>query len=353
MTFHPLLWDEIGAPHAKLVEHTDDEILTQVWFAGVHANVGGGYPDDGLSYIPLRWMIEESRKKGVIFNKHAIEDVAASATPFGRLYDSRAGFGAYYRYQPRRLDPSTDSQGAKIAHPKIHESVIWRMAVGTDAYAPLSLPPNMRIVADLSERRQSKANQAGSSPPRTPNVYSLASYQQAIQSDNRMFGVTGNKKLDEQTIQRTASDIGSLQTPDARSLELVWDTVWWRRIAYFTTLAATALLLLFPYLPSPQLPVSIAEVLAQYPGFTIVYRALLAFSNVLRPPLDFIIGSASSLLPSFTKPALDAYRGAPWTLVGLGLLVAALLFWGALIDRRIHDRALAAWNVRWRAGRHI
>ena len=52
--------------------HTDDERLTQVWFAGAHANVGGGYPDDALSYVPLRWIIAEATKRGVRFNPLAI-----------------------------------------------------------------------------------------------------------------------------------------------------------------------------------------------------------------------------------------------------------------------------------------
>ena len=36
-SFTPVLWD-----------HEKDDRLKQVWFAGVHTNVGGGYPDDSL-----------------------------------------------------------------------------------------------------------------------------------------------------------------------------------------------------------------------------------------------------------------------------------------------------------------
>jgi uncharacterized protein (DUF2235 family) len=101
-SFFPLLWDEL---ESKIEIHTDDETLSQVWFAGVHSNVGGGYPDDGLSYVSLRWMINNARKKGLVFKSQALEQINENVAPFGRLYDSRAGFGAYYRYQPRRLDP--------------------------------------------------------------------------------------------------------------------------------------------------------------------------------------------------------------------------------------------------------
>jgi len=63
--FHPRLWNEkpdpkksgIGVPGGNLAtECIDEERISQVWFAGVHSNVGGGYPDDSLSYVPLQWM---------------------------------------------------------------------------------------------------------------------------------------------------------------------------------------------------------------------------------------------------------------------------------------------------------
>ena len=53
--------------------------LQQVWFAGAHADVGGGYPDDGLSFVPLCWMIEEA-PKGLRFEPA----VVASITPWRR-----------------------------------------------------------------------------------------------------------------------------------------------------------------------------------------------------------------------------------------------------------------------------
>jgi hypothetical protein len=37
-----------------------------VWFAGVHSNVGGGYPDDALAYIPLVWMLNEARLRSEV-----------------------------------------------------------------------------------------------------------------------------------------------------------------------------------------------------------------------------------------------------------------------------------------------
>lgn len=54
--FEPLLWE--GSHHD----------LKQVWFAGAHGDVGGGYKvgEDGPSDIALRWMAEEASKAGLV-----------------------------------------------------------------------------------------------------------------------------------------------------------------------------------------------------------------------------------------------------------------------------------------------
>jgi uncharacterized protein (DUF2235 family) len=42
--------------------------LKQVWFPGVHCDVGGGYPEpeSGLSKIALRWMLKEAITAGLL-----------------------------------------------------------------------------------------------------------------------------------------------------------------------------------------------------------------------------------------------------------------------------------------------
>jgi RHS repeat-associated protein len=45
----------------------------QTIFPGVHADIGGGYPEDGVSNIPLKWMIKQGREVGVPF-KPGYED---------------------------------------------------------------------------------------------------------------------------------------------------------------------------------------------------------------------------------------------------------------------------------------
>jgi uncharacterized protein (DUF2235 family) len=53
-------------PSPELDEHGPKNVK-QVWFAGVHCDVGGGYPEtgSGLSKIALEWMLEEAKAAGL------------------------------------------------------------------------------------------------------------------------------------------------------------------------------------------------------------------------------------------------------------------------------------------------
>ncbi|MEE9443897.1 MAG: DUF2235 domain-containing protein [candidate division Zixibacteria bacterium] len=48
--FRPVLWE---LP-------VEGQTIEQVWFAGVHSDVGGGYIEDGLSNIALKWMAQQA-----------------------------------------------------------------------------------------------------------------------------------------------------------------------------------------------------------------------------------------------------------------------------------------------------
>jgi hypothetical protein len=53
-------WDEEGK---RIIEWGRG--AHEVWFAGVHSNVGGGYVDTGLSDIALGWMLDNAQMKGL------------------------------------------------------------------------------------------------------------------------------------------------------------------------------------------------------------------------------------------------------------------------------------------------
>ena len=77
--------------------------VEQVWFAGVHSNVGGGYPRTGLSDVALQWMLTKAQAHGLVLYRDQITAIEDSANTYDKLYDSRDGFAMYYRYGPRNL----------------------------------------------------------------------------------------------------------------------------------------------------------------------------------------------------------------------------------------------------------
>lgn len=56
--FEPEVW----------VSAQDDQSLVQLWFAGVHSNIGGGYVNDGLANISFQWMVSEASNYGLEFD---------------------------------------------------------------------------------------------------------------------------------------------------------------------------------------------------------------------------------------------------------------------------------------------
>lgn len=134
-TFHPELWNEEGARAGQ---------VDQVWFAGVHSNVGGGYPKHGMSLVSLDWMMDEASLHGLRFIPAAREYVRKQQNVHDKHYDSRAGYGVYYRWEPRDILKICEEY--KAAKPKIHVSVFERIANTTDGYAPGNIPATLEIV---------------------------------------------------------------------------------------------------------------------------------------------------------------------------------------------------------------
>lgn len=89
-TFPVTLWQKQA--------HSTEQVLEQVWFPGVHSDVGGGYRSAGLSDAALDWMIEKARACGLKFREDALKPgVALAADPLGKMHDS-------YRWSFKLID---------------------------------------------------------------------------------------------------------------------------------------------------------------------------------------------------------------------------------------------------------
>ena len=63
--FRPTLWrsgDGRGYATTADGDLAGRPLVEQVWFAGVHTDVGGGYDEDALARIPLDWMVRRLRQ---------------------------------------------------------------------------------------------------------------------------------------------------------------------------------------------------------------------------------------------------------------------------------------------------
>ena len=89
--FEPTLWsDKPGLD------------LQQVWFSGVHSDVGGGYKERGLSDCAAQWMIREAGKYGLRFETHLVKAVAPN--PEDAQHNERKGI---YRARKELVRPVT------------------------------------------------------------------------------------------------------------------------------------------------------------------------------------------------------------------------------------------------------
>lgn len=322
-SFWPVLWDENEVslrgqrqpmmqgwdpPAGPTVLPIDRQRLSQVWFAGMHSCIGGGYPQDGLSYLTLAWMMDRAEVYGLLFNPVERARLVAMADGFDKLNDSRHGLSGYYRYKPRklidiyRLDSSKATisgdlarvgqtmtrrvqagRSTSTASPLIHESVFQRIAAGLDGYSPIVLPEIYRVTTQAGDV------QGG--------VY-------------------------EHPTQATAR---------AHGQEHAWNWAWLRRVVYFCTVFASLFLTALPV------------ILLRWPGPGQTSPAA---------PLIPIIDVLSGFLPAMAAPWLDAFRAAPGLFAIGATLVSLLLFWGGVLQRRIGDVMLAIWRPILGQGPH-
>jgi uncharacterized protein (DUF2235 family) len=153
--------------------HAKAQDIKQVWFAGVHSDIGGGYPEkqSGLSKYPLLWMMEEAVLAGLKVNTATVNQLAwgvqrksspfsyVAPNPEAMLHQSLHGAwwileffpkNAKYKEWPERrtcfgryipdAEPRPIPEGAFI-----HESVTKRMdAIRT--YRPVNLPTRFETV---------------------------------------------------------------------------------------------------------------------------------------------------------------------------------------------------------------
>jgi uncharacterized protein (DUF2235 family) len=290
-TFHPVLWDERKEapllPDKAGKRYVANERISQVWYPGVHSNVGGGYPDDSVAQIPLIWMLSEATTCGLRFksvpdaNPQTYGHPNTAQDKDGRIYDPRKGLGGYYRYGPRdmtTLGKELLSRRGHEALPRVHESVLKRIQNRAHSYTPTGLPDRYEIVTADGEVLAPEQS----------------SYEPAAQALARWH----------------------LQ-------EKVWNTVWLRRIVYFLTVGVSVYLFAFPLMRA--VPVDDE------------YKTQLRWASD-------IVRMIGGVLPSAAQPWIDGYARQPGQFILVALLLAVMLLWGSWLAGKIQSQMDILWQ---------
>lgn len=194
----------------------------------MHANVGGGYPDDSLAHIPLYWIMQEAKECGLTFkpaNPAAIAEAKEAQDKDGRFYDSWSGFAGYYRYGLRRilrlcneLFSRTTGDEVYVSAPKIHDSVLKRIRNDAHVYAPIGIPHDYDLVVTVPRANGLDADFRIDPLPKTPSK-GADIYEWAGDAKARVIGERAS----------------------------VWRKDYLRALLYLLTLLATSLLVVFPF----------------------------------------------------------------------------------------------------------
>ncbi len=166
--FRPQLWP-LDVSFLRNRFNPDDatpQDAKEVWFAGVHGDVGGGYPEaeSALAKLPLHWMIEETKAEGLSFKTRTVNELVLGTRedrdytrpdPLGRKHNSMKPLWALVEFVPRRKPanstrPSLFGISLGLFEPRhipegasVHRSVVDRIKGGD--YAPPNLPEDYTI----------------------------------------------------------------------------------------------------------------------------------------------------------------------------------------------------------------
>ena len=135
--FRPEIW----------TDHTPEQKLEQRWFAGVHSNVGGGYPNDGLANVAFHWILRGAMEHGLKVDTDFTDIYRGFAQ--ARLYRSdnflyrtlevlrgRSGKGKRQLFDPGRPKESNLSLAASVIHRIQADPATPRFQLGRKPYRP-------------------------------------------------------------------------------------------------------------------------------------------------------------------------------------------------------------------------
>lgn len=119
---------------------TKNQVIEQVWFPGVHCDIGGSYREDGLSNIALHWMAEKAKAQGLDLSKEVLNKYPPNCRT--KKHTSFKGLWILLWKKIRKIKEGSN----------IHECVYQKIKLDPD-YKPKNLPDReiFQIVGKASD----------------------------------------------------------------------------------------------------------------------------------------------------------------------------------------------------------
>jgi uncharacterized protein (DUF2235 family) len=117
--FHALALDErrhnfpLHRIASDKLDSGGEPVMCEVWFRGVHSDVGGGNENVGLSSIALNWMFQNAMRCGLVLDKDKVAKNAAKMNPDAPI-------------SVHKFDPIKQPFRHLTANDVIHSSVAFR-----------------------------------------------------------------------------------------------------------------------------------------------------------------------------------------------------------------------------------
>jgi uncharacterized protein (DUF2235 family) len=302
------------APHLRTdLPLVDQQRISQVWFTGVHSDIGGGYPQDGLSYVTFDWMLDRAKAYGLrYFDEQRELLIDPQVNPSDKLNDSRKGLAGYYRYKPRNILEAYSAPPYKLS---IRSDLghIWRLLRRKP-------DPQLEVLADLHPSMTQNVL-----PPPTATIHDSVFNRVRAGTDRYVPVVvpaTYNFTDKAGAITNALHPVDPGR-PRAHVQDDVWNWVWLRRVVYFLTVFATLFVAGIPFF------------VIYFPGF-----GLASVGGFVNP----VVNAAASFLPGFLGPWFDAFRNAPGFVLAGAVAVLTLMYLGANLQRTVRDVARIAWH---------
>ena len=118
------LTERNGTPDDGWISATLNARVDEVWFAGAHADVGGGYVNGLLSGVSLNWMIRKLAHSGLLPHGAAVPQ-----DPLEKAHDPESGlpWSILYHQLSRHLSHYAATSPYNDRYLKVHRSVIDRL----------------------------------------------------------------------------------------------------------------------------------------------------------------------------------------------------------------------------------